>query len=276
MKKTLIPMMLVAATILSGCKATIEESTVSVATIETSIEEKIDETVTTVPEITPEETAASSSAIEEEVIETSSVQTEETTETVPETKATEPKTTTNKKSEPSETAAESRPTETTMSMMASALVNYPSYYALVNDVKAAVTSHSKSLGSLSPSIEYYGEVNSDGKLENKICVTLFDINDDTVPELFFTAKTANSKGTIILDMYTLINGSAVKIISREYYESYAYMNGVGIIHEDDTQIIDVLSFDGTSLQVTASYGPDDNYSYNKDAISGTTSILSEF
>ena len=285
MKKTLIPMMLVATTLFTGCQANANVSNVSETTVaaveETNSsysDEQIEEMFIDIAETTPKVSVDLSGVIGETTETVTVSQPEETAEVAPTTttKAAPTKAPATKPTSAT-TVATAATTEATsaMSNMAAILSNYPAYYELVMNVKNAVSTNSSSLSALSPSIKNYGEVNTGVNLGKAITVTLCDINNDGIPELFFTAKTYDGKGTLILDMYTLINNSAVKIISREYYESYAYSEGATIIHQDDSQIIDVLTFDGTSLQVTASYGPDDGFSYSKNSIPGTSSILSE-
>lgn len=161
-----------------------------------------------------------------------------------------------------------------MSPIGSALQNYPAYRDIATNIKSAVMTNSSLLYDYSPSIDHYREVCTLRYMEEGIIVSLYDVNNDGTPELFFSRYTNDYTGYLILEMYTMCNGSAVRVISSEYYESYAYCDGVGIVLTDDSQITDVLSFNGTSLDVIATYGPDDNFTYTRDLIPGTWGFLS--
>ncbi|MCQ2528924.1 MAG: hypothetical protein MJ108_07400 [Saccharofermentans sp.] len=255
MKKSLIPMILVAATLLTGCAATdtktIETKNAPVIAEETSCSDPAGQPAETTiaPVVAPVITEQNAAPAE--------------TATLTDINAT---------------PAESNPapaieTNPNISNNSLTLDSYPAYKTIVSNVKTAVTTNSQSILDLSPAIAHFMEICPERYPEEAILVTLYDINNDNSPELFFCRYTADYSGILILDMYTLNNGSAVKVISSESYESYAYNNNYGIVHADDTQLIDLYSLEGTTLHLDATFGPDDGFTYAKNAIPGTTAWL---
>ena len=253
MKKTLIPMVLIAATLLTGCKANDIIDNSNKTSNESAAESLINE------DNNIEQVAESSIAPVVAPVTTDSTTPDESDNS------------TNSDETPLE--AETTPTVDTAnagSSNASELNNYPAYKNLVAEIKNTVLFHPGLLSDYSPALAHYYEICQDSHMEDVVQVSLYDINNDGTPELFFCRYTPDWSGILILDMYTLNNGSIVKVFSCEEYESYAYCNGIGIVHSDDTQIIDVLTLNGTSLQIAASYAPEDNFSYTKDDIPGPT------
>lgn len=246
MKKTMIPMAILVATLLTGCSAT---NTVA-KTNNNSVNE------TPVTNITEEQT----------IDDVSDAQTAEST-TAPVIDTVEPENVSI--TEPATTAAP------VTSALAGELENYPAYKNLVSDIRTAISEGNQSIYELSPGIAMYKD-SYDGPyvFEDTVTVSLYDINKDGTPELFFGRRPYDGPGMLILEMYTLSGDNAIKVISDDEYGFYAYDLDLDcLFHLDDTQIMDIMALNGTTLDITESFIPDDYHTCNKGLLPGTSDIL---
>lgn len=277
MKKTFIPMAILVATLLTGCQASdtiananniandiVNETTASAVVEETNTDSLVSQVVEPETNIlaTPATTVVDEPVIND--LETQPIETEDFLVSDNASVVTP---------DVSDSATTNDNSVTT-SKLSIELENYPAYKNVIADLRQAFSTGS--LNAISPSIEnYYENYTGQIYIEETITVSLFDVNNDGTPELFFSILAYNSPGMVILDMYTLSGDEAIKVISDDNKGFYAYDPDMGhLFHLDDTQILDVLELNGTSIEIIESYIPDENRSYAKGYAFGTFDILS--
>lgn len=113
-----------------------------------------------------------------------------------------------------------------------------------------------------------------------ISIVAYDYNNDGTNELFICGLNEKQDDCELLEMYSMTSDGPVLVCPTnvDYPIAYYYFNGVGVVSQDDSSIVDVLklSDDGTSLVLDHSYSSFDELNTTDHTIPGRTVLLKDY